>query len=122
MPDLAYNTPTLKPVHFWGTSRKDLRKLGKDARENMGFQLYKVQQGFLPDDWKPMSGLGAGVNEIRMQEEGNAYRLIYVATFAEAIYVLHAFQKKTRETSRHDVAIARQRYRQVVQWRKVSVL
>jgi phage-related protein len=121
MPDLAYNTPTLKPVHFWGTSREDLRRLGEDVRETTGFQLYKVQQGFLPDDWKPMPGLGAGVNEIRVQAAGNAYRLIYVAKFAEAIYVLHAFQKKTRKASRHDVAIARQRYQQLVQWRKVSI-
>src|SRR5438876_7755517 len=121
MPDMAYNPSALKPVHFWGTSREDLRKLGEDARETLGFQLYKLQQGLLPDDWKPMPGLGAGVNEIRVQEEGNAYRLIYVAGFAEAIYVLHAFQKKTRKTSRHDVATARERYRQLVQWRKVSV-
>ena len=120
MPNLAYNPSALKPVHFWGTSREALRKLGEDARETIGFQLYKLQQGLLPDDWKPMSGLGVGVNEIRVREEGNAYRLIYVAKFAEAIYVLHAFQKKTRKASRHDVAIARERYQQLVQWRKVS--
>ena len=122
MPDLAYNTPALKPVHFWGTARENLRTLGDDVRQTTGFQLYKLQQGFLPDDWKPMPGLGAGVNEIRVQEAGNAYRLLYVAKFAEAIYVLHAFQKKTRKTSRHDVMIARQRYQQLMRWRKESVL
>ena len=121
MPNLAYNTPTLKPVHFWGTSREDLRKPGEDVRETIGFQLYKVQQGFLPDDWKPMSGLGAGVSELRVSEEGQAYRVIYVAKFSEAIYVLHVFQKKSRKTSRHDVAIARERYQQLVQRRKVSI-
>jgi phage-related protein len=109
MPNMAYNPSPLKPVHFWGTSREDLRKLGEDARETLGFQLYKIQQGLLPDDWKPMPGLG------------NTYRLIYVARFAEAIYVLHAFQKKTRKTSRRDVATARARYRQLVQWRKGSI-
>ena len=70
MPNLAYNTPTLKPVHFSGTSREDLRKLGEDVRETIGFQLYKVQQGLLPDDWKPMSGLGAGVSVISNSYSG----------------------------------------------------
>jgi phage-related protein len=120
MPNLAYNPSKIKPVHFWGTAREDLRKLNEDVRETLGFQIYKLQQGLLPDDWKPMPGLGAGVNEVRAREGGDAYRLIYVARFSEAIYVLHAFQKKTGKTSRRDVAIARERYRQLVQWRKVS--
>jgi phage-related protein len=121
MPNLAYNTPTLKPVHFWGTSREDLRTLGEDVRETIGFQLYKVQQGLLPDDWKPMSGLGAGVSELRVSEEGQAYRAIYVAKYSEAIYVLHVFEKKSRKASRRDVAIARQRHQQLMQWRKVRI-
>ncbi|MGH9429756.1 MAG: type II toxin-antitoxin system RelE/ParE family toxin [Terriglobia bacterium] len=121
MPDLAYNTPALKPVHFLGTAREDLRTLGEDVRETIGFQLYKLQQGLLPDDWKPMPGLGVGVNELRAREEGKAYRVIYVAKFAEAIYVLHVFAKKARKAPRHDVAIARQRYQQLMQWRKVSI-
>lgn len=121
MPDLAYNSPILKPVHFWGTSREDLRKLGEDVRETIGFQLYKVQQGLLPDNWKPMSGLGASVSELRVSQEGQAYRTIYVAKFSEAIHVLHVFEKKARKASRHDVAIARQRYQQLVQCRKVMI-
>ena len=108
MPNLAYNSPTLKPIHFGGSSREDLRKLREDVRETIGFQLYKLQQGLLPDDWKPMSGLGVGVNEIRAREEDKAYRVIYVAKFSEAIYVLHVFEKKARKASRHDVAIARE--------------
>ena len=70
-----------------------------------------VQVGRNSDDWKPMSTVGRGACEIRVRDEAGAFRVIYVARFADAVYVLHAFQKKTQKTSRVDVDLARQRYR-----------
>jgi hypothetical protein len=68
----------MKPVHFVGTSRDDLRELPGGARESAGYQLFKLQQGKEPDDW-PLSIVGAGVNEIRVREESGGYRVLYVA-------------------------------------------
>jgi phage-related protein len=70
-----------------------------------------VQVGRNPDDWKPMSTVGPGVCEIRVRDESGAFRVIYVAKFKDAVYVLHAFQKKARKTSRADLELARARYR-----------
>jgi phage-related protein/predicted XRE-type DNA-binding protein len=81
----------MKPVHFVGSSRDDLRELPDEARESAGHQLFKVQQGKAPDDWKPMPTVGVGVNEIRVREERGGYRVLYVAKFEEAVYVLHVF-------------------------------
>ncbi len=85
----------------------------EDARHDAGYQLDKVQRGEQPDDFKPMPSVGKGAEEIRIAEESGAYRVIYVARRAEAVYVLHAFQKKTRATSRHDIEVARKRFAQV---------
>jgi phage-related protein len=78
-------------------------------RQDIGFQLERVQSGLDPNDWKPMKGLGAGVREIRIRDEAGAFRLVYIATFAEAVYVLHAFQKKTPRTSPRDIWLAKSR-------------
>jgi phage-related protein len=93
-----------------GSSRRDLRAFPALARRLAGFQLRRVQQGLEPDDWKPMQTVGPGVREIRIHIAG-AHRVFYVATQAEAIYVLHAFGKKTRKTSSHDLKIGRDRFR-----------
>jgi len=116
MPYLAYNE--LKPVHFVGASREELQQLDDAAKETLGFQLFKVQQGKDPDDWKPMPVVGPGVREIRVREVSGAYRLFYVAKFEEAVYVLHVFHKKEQRTSEADIMLARARYRSVTQWRK----
>jgi phage-related protein len=79
-----------------------------DARRRCGFQLRKVQQGLDPDDWKPMTSVGAGFREIRVRTEV-AHRVFYVATFDEAVYVLHAFEKRTPKTATQDVQLARDR-------------
>ncbi len=76
----------------------------------LGYQLERVQDEREPADWKPMPSVGAGVNEIRARI-GGAYRVIYVAKFQEAIYVLHAFQKKSSKTARRDIELARDRFR-----------
>ena len=74
----------------------------------------QVQQGRDPDDWKPMSTIGQGVREIRIRDADGAFRVIYVAKFETAIYVLHCFQKKTQKTSREDIALASRRYKDLL--------
>ena len=77
-----------------------------------------IEAGIEPDDWKPFDSVGAGVREIRMKDAQGIYRVMYVAKFEEAVYVLHCFQKKTETTSKHDKDIAETRYRSVLQARK----
>jgi phage-related protein len=106
----------MKPVVWLGDSLAEVRSFVPEARQRAGHELRRVQAGRLPIDWKPMPGIGLGVNELRVRA-GRAYRVIYVAKFAEAVYVLHAFEKKSRKTSRLDVELARQRYRNLVRER-----
>ena len=100
----------VRPVRFLGDSLKCIRDFPNDARNDVGYQLDKVQRGDQPDDFKPMPGVGKGVEEIRVSEPSGAYRVVYVAKRAEAVYVLHAFQKKTRATSKKDLEVARKRF------------
>ena len=104
----------VKPVEFMGSSLDDLRTFPLLARREAGHQIDQVQNGQEPDDWKPMSVVGHGVKEIRIRDPAGAFRVIYVAKFAEAVYVLHCFQKKTEKTSRTDVDLASKRYRQLL--------
>jgi phage-related protein len=76
-----------------------------------------VQQGLNPVDWKPMPGIGLGVQEIRVNV-GTAHRIFYVAKFAEAVYVLHATTKKTQKTPRQDIELAAGRFRRLANERK----
>ena len=101
----------LKPVEFLGSALDDLRAFPLSAKREAGHQLDQVQRGGVPDDWKPMPTVGAGVREIRIHDVDGAFRVVYVARFADAIYVLHCFQKKTKKTSRADVDLAAIRYR-----------
>jgi phage-related protein len=87
------------------------------ARQRAGFELYRVQQGLEPTDWRPMADVGAGVREIRIQT-GQQRRVLYVARFAEAIYVLHAFEKKTQQTVQRDLDLARQRLAELTRRRR----
>jgi len=72
-----------------------------------------VQRGLEPEDWKPMKTIGAGVNEIRVKDKAEAFRVIYLATRPEAVYVLHCFQKKTEKTSQHDIDLAQKRFKAI---------
>ena len=99
-----------KPLIWLGSSRRDLRAFPVLARRLAGFQLRRVQQGLDPDDWKPMQTVGPGVREIRIHI-ASAHRVFYLATRTQAIYVLHAFEKKTQKTSAHDLRIGRDRFR-----------
>ena len=102
---------TMKPITFLGNSLDDLRAFPEEARREAGHQLDRVQRGLEPDDWKPMPTIGPGVREVRVRDEAGAFRVIYTATFAEAVYVLHAFQKKTQATAKRDLALAAARLR-----------
>lgn len=104
----------MKPVVFVGDSLKRLREFPEAARQDAGYQLDKVQRGQQPDDFKPMSSIGKGVEEIRIWEESGTYRVIYTARTPDAVYVLHTFHKKTQATARHDIEIARERLTQVM--------
>lgn len=107
-----------KPIDWRGSSLDDLRDFPDEARKQAGYQLRKLQRGEQPDDWRPMSAVGPGVNEIRIDCADGWFRVIYVAKFEEAIYVLHGFQKDSRKTARHDIEVASVRYRALVAERK----
>ncbi|SDH46460.1 type II toxin-antitoxin system RelE/ParE family toxin [Paraburkholderia phenazinium] len=107
-----------KEIRWVGSSFDDLLAFPDEARRQAGFQLGKVQAGLDPDDWKPFDAVGAGTREIRITEANGIYRVMYVAKFVEAVYVLHCFQKQTQATSRHDRDIAEARYRAVINERR----
>ncbi len=102
----------MKPLNFIGTSLDDLRNFPDEARRAAGFELYAVQCGLEPSDWRPMPAIGLVVKEIRLHVLGE-WRIIFVAKFENAVYVLHSFQKKGRKTSQKDVDLARKRYKQI---------
>ena len=100
----------VKPIEFLGDSLRSLREFPDDAKRDAGYQLDRVQHGLQPDDFKPMPAIGKGVEEIRVRDDTGAYRVIYTARLADAVYVLHAFQKKTQATSKRDIELAKQRF------------
>jgi phage-related protein len=106
-----------KPLAWLGSSLADLRSFPADARRHAGHELHLVQKGLSPSDWRPMSSVGAGVVEIRIHTE-QEYRVFYVAKFEEAVYVLHAFEKKTQKTPKRDIELARTRYSELVRIRR----
>jgi len=103
-----------KPVEFRGSSLDDIRAFPRTARRDAGHQIDRVQNGLEPDDWEPMNTVGRGVKEIRVWDEAGTFRVVYVAKFADAVYVLHCFQKKTEKTSKADLDLAAKRYRDLV--------
>ncbi len=108
----------MKPVVFRGDSLERLRRFPVSVRQDAGYQLERIQRGVAPDDFKSMSTIGAGVQELRVRDAAGAFRVIYIARFEEAIYVLHAFQKNTAKTPLLDIELARQRYRRLLEDRK----
>ena len=107
----------MKPVVWFGDSRLRIRQFTEDARRVAGHELALVQAGREPSSWRPMPSVGLGVNELRVRT-GDAFRVLYVAKFAEAVYVLHALQKKSRKTAKSDIELARQRYRAMIEERR----
>ncbi len=104
----------MKGIEFLGTSLKTVREFPALAKREAGYQLDRVQHGLDPTDWKPMKSAGQGVREIRIQHEGQ-YRVIYVASFEDKVYVLHAFKKKTQKTSKQDLDAAKRAFREVLE-------
>jgi phage-related protein len=107
---------------FWvGSALQDLRAFPETARRMAGHGLQLVQEGLQPDDWKPMTSVGPGVYELRIHTSLE-HRVFYVAKFEEGIYVLHTFEKKTRQTAQRDIELARERYRDVLRDRQRTSL
>ena len=104
----------MKPIRFLGDSLTRLREFDTDAKQDAGYQLDKVQRGEKPDDFKPMPSIGKGVEEIRIWDESGTYRVIYTARLADAVYVLHAFQKKTQATAKRDIDLAKARFAELM--------
>lgn len=101
----------MKPLTFLGSSLDDLREMPASVRQALGVELMTVQYGGQPSDFKPITAVGAGAYEIRYRDASGAFRVIYVAKQADAIYVLHAFQKKTQQTRKTDIDLAAKRYK-----------
>jgi phage-related protein len=97
-----------KPLYWLGSSLEDMRAFPELARQAAGHQLHLVQLGRMPDDWKPMPSVGHGVYEVRVHTELE-HRVFYVAKFDEGVYVLHAFEKRTRATRQADIELGRRR-------------
>jgi phage-related protein len=105
-----------KLVVWLGDSRATIRAFPEDVRQVTGFQRWRVQRGLEANDWKPMPSVGFGVQEIRIHTDVE-HRVLYVAKFAEAVYVLHAFEKRTRRTPQEDLSLAKQRFRLLINQR-----
>lgn len=102
-----------KPIHWAGDSLDRVREFSETGRYQTGRELRRVQSGEMPTDWKPMITIGPGVAEIRIHAE-NEYRIIYIAKFEEAIYVLHGFTKKSQQTPKRDLDLAAKRFKELV--------
>jgi phage-related protein len=108
----------MKQIEFLGDSLKAISEFPREARQAAGYQLRRVQDGTPPEDFKPMSDIGQGVQEIRVWVSSGTYRVIYTARLVDKVYVLHAFQKKTQETLDRDKEIARKRFKELMRSRK----
>ena len=97
-----------------GSSKADLKAFPAAVMDNVGHQLFLVQCGLDPDDWKPMATIGTGVKEIRVKDVAGIFRTVYLTTRPEAVYVLHCFQKKTQQTSQRDIKLARKRLQDIL--------
>ena len=102
-----------KPVEFVGGSLRELKSFGAEVARDAGYQLYLVQIGQKPDDWKPVRSVGPGVCEIRIRDDREAYRVMYVANFEEAVYVLSAFRKTSSKTTTADLELAKARFKSI---------
>lgn len=103
----------MKPVRFLGDSLERIREFPEDAKHDAGYQLEQVQRGDQPSRFKSMPSIGKGVEEMRLRDDSGVYRIIYTARLADAVYVLHAFQKKTQATAKRDIDLARERFQQL---------
>jgi phage-related protein len=103
----------LKPLEWLGSSREAVQRFPAQARQRAGYELHRIQSGLQSSDWKPMPSIGPGVQEVRIHTELE-HRVFYIAKYEQAIYILHAFEKKTRKTARFDLELAKSRFRELV--------
>jgi phage-related protein len=105
--------PRLAAVAWEGDSREVLKAFPEKVTQNLGFELWRLQLGETPTDYRPLPSVGRGVFELRDQDERGWYRLVYLSRIKEVIYVLHCFEKKSREMPRRDFEKSKQRLKQV---------
>jgi phage-related protein len=102
----------LKPIRWLGSTRDDIREQRQAIRNEFGQQLFRVQMGLMPNNYKPVSTVGRGAYEIRVRDADGIARLMYVAKFHDTVCVLHVFTKKSQKTAKTDIDIAKERYRE----------
>jgi len=108
-----FDTPVIRPIRWLGNSKKNIQNFPRDAQKTMGSALQMVQFGGMPKDAKSFKGVGSGVFEIAIRHNKDAYRTVLAVQLGEFIYVLHAFQKKSKRgiaTPKQDVDLIKQRY------------
>lgn len=103
----------MKNIVFLGTSLDDIKSFPDDIRQDVGYQLHLIQMGDMPNDFKYLKSIGSGVIEIRQKDDNGIYRTIYTAKFADCVYMLYAFVKKTQKTSQADIALAKFRLKMI---------
>ena len=111
--DEELETPVLRPLVWMGNTKRNLQAFPKGAQKIIGDELQLIQFGGMPKDAKPFKGVGSGVLEIALRYDAEAYRTVLAVQLGEKIYILHAFQKKSKkgiETTKHDVNLIKQRY------------
>ena len=106
-----------KELRWVGRSLEELRDFPVEVRREAGHQLHLVQLGLEPDDWRPMPSVGPGVSEIRIHEDGE-HRVLFVTRYEEAVYVLHAFEKKSQKTAQRDIDLGRDNLTALRAWRR----
>jgi phage-related protein len=110
-----HETPVLRPLVWMGNAKRNLQSFPKGAQKLIGDELQLIQFGGMPRDAKPFKGIGSGVFEIALRFEGDAYRTVLAVQLGERIYVLHAFQKKSKKgiaTPKPDIDLIKQRYKE----------
>lgn len=107
--------PVLRPLVWLGNSRRNIRAFPAEVQKTIGDELQLIQFGGMPRDAKPFKGVGSGVIEIALRHETDAYRTVVAVQLGRRIYVLHAFQKKSKRgiaTPKHEVDLIKQRYKE----------
>ena len=102
-----------RPLDWIGTTLRDLRTLPPNVQQRIGYQLYRVQTGLDPDDWKPMKSVGRAVREIRVVFRRRTFRVLYVSGAIGMVRVLHVFEKRSRKTRKKDIELAQSRLKQL---------
>ena len=92
-----WHSAFVKPVIWMGGSREEVKRLPEAVQDSLGFELYRVQCGLDPNDWKPMTSVGSGVKEVRVRDEAGIFRMIYLATRPEGVYVCTALRRRRNE-------------------------